>query len=140
VHQMASVQQTVYRIAPDAVSLASNAALSSMATGSPTATGGPTAAADGEAAIPSDRAQADSFLERRKEELQAMFKRHQSASAVAAERKQWFVYAKSVVLLGLGMAFWGVLFRSMRMLQGSTAAGLIGLLLTANGYWLFMHI
>ncbi len=94
---------------------------------------------DGEAAIPTDRAQADSFLERRKEELLAMFKRHQGASAVAAERKQWFVYAKSIVLLGLGMAFWGVLFRSMRMLHGSTAAGLIGLLLTANGYWLFMH-
>lgn len=201
VHQMASVQQTVYRIAPDAVSLAPSSVLPSMtsgaasgaasgvagsagaagaagaaggagtaagaaatttaATGAGSAagtaaaaataggataitaashvSGGPAAVGDGEAAIPSDRAQADSFLERRKEELQAMFKRHQSASAVAAERKQWFVYAKSVVLLGLGMAFWGVLFRSMRMLQGSTAAGLIGLLLTANGYWLFMH-
>ncbi len=206
VHQMASVQQTVYRIAPDAVSLAPSSVLPSMAsgaasgaasgtagaagaagvagaaggagtaagaaattaatttaamsastgagtaaaaaaTGSATAitaashvSGGPSVVGDGEAVIPSDRAQADSFLERRKEELQSMFKRHQGASAVAAERKQWFVYAKSIVLLGLGMAFWGVLFRSMRMLHGSTAAGLIGLLLTANGYWLFLHI
>ncbi len=201
VHQMASVQQTVYRIAPDAVSLAPSSVLPSMAagaasgaasgaagtagaagaagaagsagtaagaaatttaatsaatgagtaaatavTGSATAitaashvSGGPASIGDGESAIPSDRAQADSFLERRKEELQAMFKRHQGASAVAAERKQWFVYAKSIVLLGLGMAFWGVLFRSMRMLHASSAAGLIGLLLTANGYWLFMH-
>ena len=43
------------------------------------------------------------------------------------------------MMLGLGMAFWGVLFRSLRMLHASTAAGLISLLLTANGYWLFLR-
>jgi hypothetical protein len=37
------------------------------------------------------------------------------------------------------MALWGVLYRSLRMLHGSTAAGLVGLLLTANGYWLFVR-
>ena len=133
VHQMASVQQTVYRVVPEAVALAS------ASPGSSVPPGASASPADGEAVMPSDREQADSFLERRKQELQALFKRHQGASAVAAERQQWFVYAKSIVLPGLGMAFWGVLFRSMRMLHGSTAAGLLGLLLTANGYWLFMH-
>ena len=187
VHQMASVQQTVYRVAPDAVTLvapsvlsplsaastsaataagtssaagaaASTAAANTASTAATVAAGASTAAGatavkvasgpaanataasvgDGEATVPSDREQADRFLERRKDELMNSFQRHQGASAVAAQRQQWFVYAKSIVLLGLGMAFWGVLFRSMRMLHASTAAGLIGLLLTANGYWLFL--
>ena len=77
--------------------------------------------------MPSDREQADRFLEQRKQELQVSFERQHWASVVASQRQQWFVYAKSIVLLGLGMAFWGVLFRSMRMLHASTAAGLIGL-------------
>lgn len=118
VHQMATVQQTVYRVAPDAVTLK----------------------ADGtEAATLTDREKADQYLEQRKQELAAQSRRHQGASAVAAERQHWFVYAKSVVLMGLGMAFWGVLFRSLRMLHGSTAAGLAGLLMTANGYWLLLR-
>ncbi len=176
VHQMASVQQTVYRIAPDSVTLAMPAALTATNSGAiltagvtsqsvaaagstavalnaapstsatavaaaatavaaAAASGMPAAAEDAQ----SDREKADSFLEKRKQELQAMFRQHQSASAVAAERQQWFVYAKSIVLLGLGMAFWGVLFRSLRMLHGSTAAGLIGLLLTVNGYTLLLR-
>ena len=118
VHQMATVQQSVYRVAPDAVALKAEGA---------------------DAATLSDREKADQFLEQRKQELAAQSKRHQGASAVAAERQHWFVYAKSVVLMGLGMAFWGVLFRSLRMLHGSTAAGLAGLLMTANGYWLLLR-
>ncbi len=179
VHQMASVQQTVYRVVPDSVTLAAQSLLAPISMAATTAIPAASAAAaipaasaavatpgsapgattsttpasantststtasapaDGEAELPSDREQADRFLERRKQELMSLFQRHQGASAVAAERQQWFVYAKSIVLLGLGMTFWGVLFRSMRMLHGSTAAGLVGLLLTLNGYWLFMHI
>ncbi len=181
VHQMASVQQTVYRVAPDAVTLAAPAVLprASLAAGGAaagatagSAAGGAAAGAAGitgaaavaggtagaagmatvaatyapgaagvsEGQLPSDREQADQFLEQRKQELRAAFEQHQSASAVASQRQQWFVYAKSIVLLGLGMAFWGVLFRSMRMLHVSTAAGIAGLLLTANGYWLFVQI
>ncbi len=181
VHQMASVQQTVYRVVPDAVTLGTPAVLTplgsastsaataagassaagaavshaastaaTVAAGASTAAGltavkhasGPagaqTSVADGEATMPTDREQADRFLEQRKQELQVSFERQHWASVVASQRQQWFVYAKSIVLLGLGMAFWGVLFRSMRMLHASTAAGLIGLLLTANGYWLFL--
>ncbi len=184
VHQMASVQQTVYRVAPDAVTLAAPAVLpraalavgsgasggvagaasgaaaggvagaggisgAAAAAGGVTSAGGiatvaatyaPGAAAVAEGQLPSDREQADQFLEQRKQELRAAFEQHQGASAVASQRQQWFVYAKSIVLLGLGMAFWGVLFRSMRMLHVSTAAGIAGLLLTANGYWLFVQI
>ncbi len=181
VHQMASVQQTVYRVVPDAVTLgtpavltplgsastsaaaaggassASGAAVSHAANTAATVAAGASTAAgitavkhasgstgaqapvgDGEATVLSDREQADRFLEQRKQELQVSFERQHWASVVASQRQQWFVYAKSIVLLGLGMAFWGVLFRSMRMLHASTAAGLIGLLLTANGYWLFL--
>ncbi len=118
VHQMATVQQSVYRVAPDAVALK---------------------AEGGDATTLTDREKADQFLEQRKQELAGQARRHQGASALAAERQHWFVYAKSIVLMGLGMAFWGVLFRSLRMLHGSTAAGLAGLLVTANGYWLLLR-
>ncbi len=152
VHQMTTVQQSVYRVSPDAVTLSGEHLQAGLmsATGSATASA---AASSAGAAIAyaragamvgaaelSDREKADLFLERRKQELVALSQQHQGASAVAAERQQWFVYAQSVILLGLGMAFWGVLYRSMKMLHASTAAGILGLLLTANGYWLFVQI
>jgi uncharacterized tellurite resistance protein B-like protein len=152
VHQMASVQQTVYRIAPESVILSvdklqpgivqavgtagSAGTVAVASTGAPA--GGSTPSIDDKEL--SDRAKADNFLEQRKQELMAVAQSHQGASAVAAERQQWFIYAKSIVLLGLGMAFWGVLFRSMRMLHVSTAIGVLSLLLTANGYWLFLQL
>ena len=152
VHQMASVQQTVYRIAPESVILSvdklqpgivqavgaagSAGTVAVASTGAPA--GGSTPSIDDKEL--SDRAKADNFLEQRKQELMAVAQSHQGASAVAAERQQWFIYAKSIVLLGLGMAFWGVLFRSMRMLHVSTAIGVLSLLLTANGYWLFFQL
>ncbi len=152
VHQMASVQQTVYRIAPESVILTVDklqqgvvqaaGAVGSAGTVAVASTGtvssGSTPGGDDKEL--SDRAKADNFLEQRKQELIAVAKSHQGASAVAAERQQWFIYAKSIVLLGLGMAFWGVLFRSMRMLHVSTAIGVLSLLLTANGYWLFVQL
>ncbi len=152
VHQMASVQQTVYRIAPESVILtveklqqgvvqaagavgsAGTVAVASTGTASSGSTSG------GDDKELSDRAKADNFLEQRKQELMAVAQSHQGASAVAAERQKWFIYAKSIVLLSLGMAFWGVLFRSMRMLHVSTAIGVLSLLLTANGYWLFFQL
>lgn len=164
---MASVQQTVYRIAPESVKLSvdklesgvaqpalsnsaagtagtANAVIAAMPVTASTAASTTVSAESGAAspadtALLSDRKKADNFLERRKQELMGMFQSHQGASAIAAEQQQWFVYAKSIVLLGLGMTFWGVLFRSMRMLHGSTAVGVLGLLLTANGYWLFFR-
>jgi hypothetical protein len=152
VHQMASVQQTVYRIAPESVILTvdklqpgivqavgaagSAGTVAVASTGAPA--GGSTPGIDDKEL--SDRAKADNFLEQRKQELMAVAQSHQGASAIAAERQQWFIYAKSIVLLGLGMAFWGVLFRSMRMLHVSTAIGVLSLLLTANGYWLFVQL
>ncbi len=135
VHQMASVQQTVYRITPDAVQLLPGAIAAPVAVNAVSAG----SAADPASDVMSDREKADDFLEQRKKDLQEKFQQHQSSSALAAERQQWFVYAKSIVLLGLGMAFWGVLFRSLPMLNSSTASGLVGLLLTANGYWLFLR-
>ena len=147
VHQMTVVQQSVYRVSPNAVVLAgeqlpagvtraaSSAAASTAASGVANAEAG---AMVGTAEL-SDREKADKFLERRKQELVALSQQHQGASAVAAERQQWFVYAQSIILLGLGMAFWGVLYRSMRMLHASTVTGIVGLLLTANGYWLFVQ-
>ena len=152
VHQMASVQQTVYRIAPESVILTVDklqqgvvqaaGAVGSAGTVAVASTGtvssGSTPGGDDKEL--SDRAKADNFLEQRKQELIAVAKSHQGASAVAAERQQWFIYAKSIVLRGLGMAFWGVLFRSMRMLHVSTAIGVLSLLLTANGYWLFVQL
>jgi hypothetical protein len=143
VHQMSSVQQTVYRVAPEAVTLSVTPlragvvhAAGATATSTMPLTGTGSVASVEEL---SDREKADSFLERRKQELMALFQQHQGASALAAERQQWFVYAKSVVLLGLGMAFWGVLFRSMSMLHAATAVGIAGLLLTMNGYWLIVQ-
>jgi hypothetical protein len=134
VHQMASVQQTVYRIAPESVILSmdklaggvvqaggasgSAATVALAATGTSTTTTTASSGADDKEL--SDRVKADNFLQGRKQELMAVAQSHQGASAVAAERQQWFIYAKSIVLLGLGMAFWGVLFRSMRMLHAST--------------------
>ena len=152
VHQMASVQQTVYRIAPESVILSVDklqqgvvqavGAVGSAGTMAVASTGAPASGSTpgGDDKELSDRAKADNFLEQRKQELMAVAKNHQGASAVAAERQQWFIYAKSIVLLGLGMAFWGVLFRSMRMLHVSTAIGVLSLLLTANGYWLFVQL
>ena len=152
VHQMASVQQTVYRIAPESVILTVEKLQQGVvqAAGAVGSAGTVAVASTGTASsgsIPSgddkelsDRAKADNFLEQRKQELMAVAQSHQGASAVAAERQQWFIYAKSIVLLGLGMAFWGVLFRSMRMLHVSTAIGVLSLLLTANGYWLFLQL
>ena len=137
VHQMASVQQSVYRIAPESVQLAVDALgpLAGDASLTAVSVSGAAVAADSL----SDRQKAESYLEQRKQELMNKFRQHQSSSVVAAERQQWFVYAKSIVMLGIGMALWGVLFRSLRMLNGSAAAGLVGLLLTANGYWLFFR-
>jgi uncharacterized tellurite resistance protein B-like protein len=152
VHQMASVQQTVYRIAPESVILTVDklqqgvvqavGAVGSAGTMAVASTGAPASGSTpgGDDKELSDRAKADNFLEQRKQELMAVAQSHQGASAVAAERQQWFIYAKSIVLLGLGMAFWGVLFRSMRMLHVSTAIGVLSLLLTANGYWLFVQL
>ncbi len=152
VHQMASVQQTVYRIAPESVILTVDklqqgvvqavGAIGSAGTMAVASTGAPATGSTpgGDDKELSDRAKADNFLEQRKQELMAVAQSHQGASAVAAERQQWFIYAKSIVLLGLGMAFWGVLFRSMRMLHVSTAIGVLSLLLTANGYWLFVQL
>ena len=147
VHQMTTVQQSVYRVAPDAVALSGEslqaglapAAASTAAAGAASSVAYAQAGAMVSAAELSDREKADQFLERRKQELVALSQQHQGASAVAAERQQWFGYAQSVILLGLGMALWGVLYRSMRMLHASTVAGIAGLLLTANGYWLFMQ-
>lgn len=151
VHQMASVQQTVYRIAPESVILSvdklqpgivqaasTGGSASVVAVASSGAPAGRSTPGSDDKEL-SDRAKADNFLEQRKQELMAVAQSHQGASAVAAERQQWFIYAKSIVLLGLGMAFWGVLFRSMRMLHVSTAIGVLSLLLTANGYWLFVQ-
>ena len=152
VHQMASVQQTVYRIAPESVILTveklqqgvvqAAGAVGSAGTVAVASTGAPAGGSTpgGDDKELSDRTKADNFLEQRKQELMAVAQNHQGASAVAAERQQWFIYAKSIVLLGLGMAFWGVLFRSMRMLHVSTAIGVLSLLLTANGYWLFFQL
>ena len=152
VHQMASVQQTVYRIAPESVILTveklqqgvvqAAGAVGSAGTVAVASTGAPAGGSTpgGDDKELSDRAKADNFLEQRKQELMAVAQSHQGASAVAAERQQWFIYAKSIVLLSLGMAFWGVLFRSMRMLHVSTAIGVLSLLLTANGYWLFFQL
>lgn len=78
-------------------------------------------------------------LENRKQVLAAEVWRHQNASAIAAERQQWFAYAKSIVLLGLGLALWGMLFRSIRSLHGSSVAGIAGLLMTMNAHWLFLR-
>ena len=150
VHQMASVQQTVYLIAPNAVSLSiDKLSPNLMLPGSTNDMAGtkseamPNASTNGSgntdsATEVSDRKKAESFLEGRKQELMATLETHQAASIVAAERQQWFVYAKSIALLGIGMAFWGVLFRSMRMLHASTAIGIAGMLLAANGHWLFL--
>ena len=158
VHQMATVQQTVYRVTPEAVLLAtsragstpamnatsetnasnaSSASNASPAQALPAVTSGSVAAVN-EAGL-SDREKADRALEHRKEVLEAEVRRHQSASAIAAERQQWFAYAKSIVLLGLGMAIWGVLFRSMRTLHASTVAGIAGLLMTMNAHWLLLR-
>ncbi len=154
VHQMTTVQQSVYRVAPNAVTLsgetvqaglAQTAAPAASAAGASAASAAASSVAYAEAgamvsaAELSDREKADQFLERRKQELVSLSQQHQGASAVAAERQQWFSYAQSIILLGLGMAFWGVLYRSMNMLHASTAAGLVGLLLTANAYWLFVQ-
>lgn len=155
VHQMTTVQQSVYRVAPNSVALsaeplqaslapaaggaAASAAASTAASGAASSVAYAQAGAMVGAAELSDREKADQFLERRKQELVALSQQHQGASAVAAERQQWFAYAQSIILLGLGMAFWGVLYRSMNMLHASTAAGVIGLLLTANAYWLFVQ-
>lgn len=136
VHQMASVQQSIYRIAPEAVRLAPDALAVPVAVTA--ASGVATTTASGDVA-PSDREKAEAFLEQRKGELVGKVRQHQASGAVAAEQQQWFIYAKSIVLLGLGMAFWGVLYRSLRMLNASTAAGLAGLLLAANGYWLLVR-
>ncbi|NCW78920.1 MAG: hypothetical protein EBV64_13385 [Oxalobacteraceae bacterium] len=143
VHQMTVVQQSVYRVSPDAVVLAGEQLPAGVtrAAGSAAASGVAYAEAGAMVGVAelSDREKADKFLERRKQELVAVSQQHQGASAVAAERQQWFVYAQSIILLGLGMAFWGVLYRSMRMLHVSTVTGIVGLLLTANGYWLFVQ-
>lgn len=136
VHQMASVQQSIYRIAPEAVRLAPDALAVPVA--ATAASGVATTTASGDVA-PSDREKAEAFLEQRKGELVGKVRQHQASGAVAAEQQQWFIYAKSIVLLGLGMAFWGVLYRSLRMLNASTVAGLAGLLLAANGYWLLVR-
>ena len=144
VHQMASVQQTVYRVTPEAVLLSTganglNASVTpiTLAQATPAATAGTAAATDGVEL--SDREKADSALEQRKRALEAEVRHHQSASSIAAERQQWFAYAKSIVLLGLGMALWGVLFRSLRTLHGSSAAGIAGLLMTMNAHWLLLR-
>ncbi len=148
VHQMATVQQTVYRVTPEAVLLSTganglNAAVTntSLAQATPAATTAATTstvAATNEAEL-SDREKADIALEQRKRALESEVRRHQSASSIAAERQQWFAYAKSIVLLGLGMALWGVLFRSLRTLHGSSVAGIVGLLMSMNAYWLFLR-
>lgn len=141
VHQMTSVQQAVYRLAPEALTLSPAQMLPGVLPVAGTALAGSAIAqaSDPEAGL-SDQEKADRFLEQQKRALEVTLQHHQSASAVAAARQQWFVYAKAIVLLGLGLAFWGVLFRSMRMLHVSGAAGIAGLLLTVNGHWLLVTI
>ncbi len=142
VHQMASVQQTIYRMVPDAVlpvadGLQAAAAPMIGSAGAAAAAAGAVAATSthSDPENLSEREKADRFLENRKQELNGVFRREQKASVQAAERQQWFGYAKAMALLGLVMAFWGMLFRSMRSLHGATAIGLASLLLTLNGFW-----
>ncbi len=142
VHQMASVQQTIYRMVPDAVLPVADG-LQAAAVPVIGSAGATVAAAGAAAMAPSqddtanlsEREKADKFLERRKQELNGVFRQKQQESVKAAQTQEWFAYAKSMAILGLVMAFWGMLFRSMRSLHGATAVGLVSLLLTINGFW-----
>jgi uncharacterized tellurite resistance protein B-like protein len=142
-HQMTNVQQTVYRVTPDSAMRASDNAhakvMSELGGKESAAESTTEVAATTDPAGMSEREKIDRSFEAQKLEQEIRFQRHQTASALAATRQQWFGYAKAVVLLGLGMAFWGVLFRSMRMLQGSSAVGIAGLLMSLNAYWLFIR-
>lgn len=122
VHRMASLQQSLHQLAPDPSGMVAAAA-----------------AFGAEESQLSDHEKASRFLEQRKAEFAALSRRHASASAIAAERQHWFAAAKSTVLVGLGLALWGMLFRSQRMLHVSTLTGIASALLCANGYWLWLR-
>lgn len=127
VHRMASLQHTLHQLAPESGAIAA------------TATAAALGAAETAGTDLSDHEKASRFLEQRRDELAALSHRHASASALAAERQHWFATAKSIVSLALGLALWGMLFRSRRMLHASTAIGMASMLLCANGYWLWVR-
>ncbi|MCM0045718.1 MAG: hypothetical protein NBV65_13965 [Burkholderiaceae bacterium] len=127
VHRMASLQHTLHQLAPESSAIAA------------TATAVALGAAETAGSDLSDHEKASRFLEQRRDELAALSHRHASASALAAERQHWFATAKSIVSLALGLALWGMLFRSRRMLHASTAIGMASMLLCANGYWLWVR-
>ena len=122
VHRMASLQQSLHQLTPDPTGMVAAAA-----------------AFGAEESQLSDHEKASRFLEQRKEEFAALSRRHAAASAIAAERQHWFAAAKSIVLMGLGMALWGMLFRSKRMLHISALTSIASTLLCANGYWLWVR-
>lgn len=122
VHRIAGLQQTLHQLSPE-----------------PNAIVAVAAAFGAEQSELSDHEKASRFLEQRKQEMAALSQRHASASALAAERQHWFGAAKAMVLLGLGMALWGMLFRSKAMLHVSTFTGIAGALLCANGYGLWLR-
>ncbi len=122
VHRMASLQHSLHQLSPDPGGIVATAA-----------------AFGAEESQLSDHEKASRFLEQRKEELATLSRRHATASAIAAERQHWFATAKSIVLLGLGMALWGMLFRSKRMMHASALTGMASVLLCANGYWLWVR-
>lgn len=122
VHRIAGLQQTLHQLSPE-----------------PNAIVAVAAAFGAEDTELSDHEKASRFLEQRKQEMAALSQRHASASALAAERQNWFGAAKAMLLLGLGMALWGMLFRSKGMLHVSTFTGIAGALLCANGYGLWLR-
>lgn len=121
-HRMASLQQSLNQLTPDPSGIVAAAA-----------------AFGAEESQLSDHEKVSRYLEQRKEEFAALSRRHASASAIAAERQHWFAAAKSIVLLGLGLALWGMLFRSPRMLHASALTGIASAFLCANGYWLWFR-
>lgn len=126
VHQMMVVQQALVQISPEL-----DTAADSIAN---------TVSTPQFANTLSERDLAVNFLEQNKQEQMKIAAASQAQSAVSAEKLQWFLVAKSLLMLGLGMTVWGVLFRSKRMLHVSSVAGLVGVLLTINGMGLYVHI
>ena len=78
--------------------------------------------------------------EHTKQEFANLFVRHEKLSSIAAQELRWFVFAKAILLLGLGMCLWGFFYKSKPMMHGATAMVMLGTLSTMNGYFLFINI
>ena len=73
-----------------------------------------------------------------KKELASSIKQQDELARQASSRMNSFVFAKAILLFGIGLSFMAFFSRSRWVLYGSGVAAVLGMAMTANGFFMFI--